>query len=486
MNYKQKTVNGLIWSFTDNISSQGIQFIVGIVLARILSPHEFGLIGMLTIFIAISQSFIDSGFSQALIRRNNCSAQDYSTVFIFNMVVSLVCCFLLILIAPYISSFFNEPQLNSLLKILSLGLILNALSLIQRTILTKELNFKLQTKISVIASLLSGIVAIIMAYFGYGVWSLVALTLCRYGLTTILFFLWLKWKPVLKFSSKSFKDLFAFGSKLLISGLIDTIYRNIYYVIIGKYFSTNDLGYYTRADQFQSMSSTNIQGVISRVSYPVLASMQDNLVNLKIAYKKLIKYTMFITFILLIGMAAVAKPLVIVLIGEKWLPSVTYLQMLCFIGMLYPLQALNLNMLNVQGRSDLFLRLEVIKKMLAIPAIIIGIFFGIKIMIVGMMINSVIAYFLNSHWSGKLLNYSSFEQLGDILPSFILALIIGVLVFLIDFYLNISPGIILFLQISLGFILMIALCEITKFKDYLYLKSIFVERIKEVRNGKIR
>jgi len=250
--------------------------------------------------------------------------------------------------------FFHEPVLEALVRVLGLVLIINSFTIVQSTILTKRIDFKLQAKISIIASLLSGIVAINMAYTGWGVWSLVALTLLKYAISSLLLWYWNNWTPVWHFSKKSFKELFPFGSKLLVSGLIDTIYRNIYYVIIGKYFSAAELGYYTRAEQFQSLPSSHLQGIIDRVSYPVLSSIQNDILRLKETYKKIIRSTMLITFVLMLGMAAVAKPMIITLIGAKWEPCVIYLQMLCFVGMLYPLHAINLNMLTVKGRSDLF------------------------------------------------------------------------------------------------------------------------------------
>ena len=278
---KQKTISGLIWSFIDSIAGQGISFIVGIILARLLSPKEFGLIGMLTIFIAISQSFIDSGFRQALIRKQDCTQTDYSTVFYFNIAVGVAFYILLFAFANSISNFFHEPVLKELIKVLGLALIINSFTMIQSTLLTKRIDFKLQAKISIIASLISGIISIYMAYTGLGVWSLVALTLIKYATNSILLWYWNKWKPALLFSKKSFKELFSFGSNLLVSGLIDTIYRNIYYVIIGKYFTAVELGYYTRAEQFQSLPSANLQGIIGRVSYPVLSTLQHDLPKLK-------------------------------------------------------------------------------------------------------------------------------------------------------------------------------------------------------------
>lgn len=472
MTLKQKTISGLTWSFIDRFAGQGISFIVGIVLARLLTPNEFGLIGMLAIFIAISESFINSGFSQALIRKQDCTQKDYSTVFYFNIIVGVFSYLLLFTAAGAIANFFNEPILKQLIRVLGLSLIISSFTLIQSTVLTKRIDFKLQAKISIIASLLSGAFGIYMAYTDWGVWSLVARTLLGFFFISVLLWHWNKWKPSLIFSITSFKKLFAFGSNLLISGLIDTIYRNIYYVIIGKYFTAADLGYYTRAEQFKSLPSSNLQNIIGRVSYPVLSSIQNDIPRLKETYKKIIRSTMLVTFVLMLGMAAVAKSMIITLIGAKWEPCIIYLQMLCFVGMLYPLHAINLNMLNIQGRSDLFLRLEIIKKILAVPVIIIAIFFGIKVMILGMILLSFIAYFLNSYWSGRLINYSSFEQIRDILPSFLIAAAMGVVVFIEGFFLRLPPLPTLLVQITTGAVLTFSICEIIRFKDYLYIKEI--------------
>jgi len=477
MSLKNRTLSGLFWSFADSFASQAVQFIVGIILARILSPREFGLIGMLTIFIAISQSLIDSGFTSALIRKRNCTQRDFSTVFYFNGGVSFLLFLLLFLFSGKISSFFHEPELKALLQVLGFGLILNSVAIIQRTILTKELNFKLQMRVSVIASAGSGIVAITMAYAGFGVWSLVALTLSRFSINTVLLWFWSRWRPSLVFSKASFHELFSFGSKLLISGLINTIYQNVYYLIIGKYYSAIDLGFYTKADQIKSLPSQNLNTIISRVSFPVLSSIQDDVPKLKMAYKKIIKNTMFITFVLMFGLVAVSNPLILTLIGEKWQPSVIYLQLLCFVGMFYPLHSLNLNMLQVQGRSDLILKLEIIKKILAIPVIVIGVFLGIKIMIIGMIINSLIAYYLNSYWSGRFIGYSIREQVFDIAPSIVIAAAVGLVVYLAGFFIHAIPLLVLTLQIVLGMFLVIGIGEVTRFANYFYIREIIFEAI---------
>ena len=474
---RQKTVSGLSWSFIDSISGQGIQFIVGIILARMLTPREFGLIGMITIFIAVSESFINSGFSSALIRKKECTQADYSTVFFYNLTAGAIFFTILLFSAPAISGFFKEPELKPIIQVLGAVLIIDSATIIQRTILTKQINFKLQTRISVIAALGSGAMAIGMAYSGFGVWSLVAQRLCKQAINSFLLWLWNKWKPIAVFSRQSFRELFGFGSKLLASGLIDTIYRNVYYLIIGKFFSAKELGYYTRADQFNALPSQSLTGVIGRVSYPILSSIQDDANRLKASYQQLIRSTMFITFTLMVGMAAVAEPMVVGLIGEKWKPSIIYLQMLCFTGMLYPLHALNLNMLQVKGRSDLFLRLEVIKKILAVPVIVIGIFWGIRVMIAGMMLNSVIALYINSYWSGRMIGYPFRQQISDILPSFSLSLAMAISVYLLGLILTYAPILNLLIQVTAGAAFILVFSEMAKFKDYLFIKEIVMERL---------
>ncbi len=473
MTIKQKTISGLKWSFADNIANQIIQFVVGIILARLLSPKEFGLIGMLTIFVAISQSLIDSGFSQALIRKQDCSREDYSTVFFFNITVAICLYLLLFFCSRFIGIFYNEPILSLLIKVVGFSLVINSLSVVQRAILSKNINFKLQTKISIISSCTSGAIAIWMAFSGWGVWSLVWKTIVQNFMNSTLLWIWNGWRPVLIFNRNSFREMFGFGSKLMVSGLINTAFINIYYLVIGKYYSAVDLGFYTRADQFRKLPSQSIDTVIQRVSYPVLASIQNDPIRLKRGYKNLIKNVMFITFILMIGMAAASESLVITLIGEQWRPVIPLLQLLCFGGMLYPLQALNLNMLNVKGRSDLFLKLEVIKKILVIPTIIIGVFWGIKIMIAGMIFNSIIAYFINSYWSGKMINYPITEQLTDLVPSFSIASVMGICIWLVGFLLSSQhPELELAIQIFLGGLIVVSIGHIFKYEAYIEIRQI--------------
>lgn len=474
---RHKTVHGVSWSLVDNVASSGISFIVGIVLARILSPAEFGLLGMITVFIAVSNSIVDSGFSSALIRKPNATPVDYNTVFYFNLLIGVLLYFLLFLSAPAISNFFHEPLLIPVTRVMGIVLIINAFSLIQRTLLEKKVDFKTQAIISLIASVTSGIVGIAMALYGFGVWSLVGQQLSRQLLNSIFLWIFSSWRPAREFSKKSFKELFGFGSKLLVSEMINTLYKNLYYLIIGKFYSASQLGQYTRAELFNNVFSSNLTAVVQRVSYPVLSSIQDEADRLKQAYRRVIKTTMLVTFACMLGLSAIAKPLIIILIGNKWLPAVAFIQIICFAEMLYPLHAINLNMLQVKGRSDLFLKLEIIKKLFAILPISLGIFYGIEYMLWGSVLTSFVAYFLNSYYSARLVDYSTRTQLKDIFPTFVVSLAVAAIMWSITL-LNYSVMLTLLLQCSTGLLLGIIVYELIKLPEYLELKEIVLSSIK--------
>lgn len=475
---KDKTVTGLFWSFSDSAAAQGTQFVVGIILARLLLPEEFGLIGMIMIVTAVSGALINSGFGAALIQKKDVTQADYSTVFFYNLAVSFVLYIIIYFSAGAVASFFDQPQLVAILRVLSLGIIINAFALVQRTILTKKIDFKTQTRITVISAVLSGAVAILLAYNGWGVWSLVVKMLLLNFLQTALLWFYNRWYPSLVFSPESFRRLFGFGSKLLVSGLIDTVYQNLFYVIIGRFFSAAALGYYTRANNFKNLASQNITGVIQRVTYPVLSSIKDDPERLKNGYKKTIQSTVFITFPIMLGMAAAAEPMILFLIGDRWLQSVPYLQLLCFAGMLYPLHALNLNMLMVKGRSDLFLKLEIAKKVTIIPLIVIGIQWGITGLIGALIAGSFIAFFMNSFYSGRMIGYSMREQVGDILPAMCTAIIMAGAMYLGAMGLPDIPLLKLTAQIVIGIAVYLAIAKITAIHGYEYLYTIIEERIR--------
>lgn len=474
---KNRTARGVGWSFIDNMASSGIAFLVGLVLARLLTPAEYGIMAMIAIFIAVSNSIIDSGFSNALIRKVHINRVDYNTVFLFNLVIAVILYILLFFLSSSISAFFKEPILVEVIRVIGLVLIINALSIIPRTIYVKKMDFKVQTKVSLIASILSGIIGISMAFAGWGVWSLVGQQLSRQILNTFYLWYYCKWRPKWEFSVNSFKELFGFGSKLLLSGLIDTIYKNVYYIIIGRFYSSTQLGQYTRAEQFNSIFSSNLTSIVQRVSYPVLSSIQDEPERLREAYRKIIKSTMLITFACMLGLAAISKSLIIILIGDKWLPAVSFLQIVCFSGMLYPLHAINLNMLQVKGRSDLFLRLEIIKKTIAIAPIIVGVFWGIEYMLIGGVLTSIIAYLLNSYYSASLMQYPTIQQIKDILPLFSISFCVAVVMWSISL-LSLSDFIILPVQILSGLLMAFFIYERIKLPEYLELKQLIFSIIR--------
>lgn len=479
---KNTTVRGVGWSVADTLSYQGITFLVGMVLARLLTPEEYGLIGIITIFIIVFDAIVDGGFSNALIRKNDADDLDYSTVFFANLVVSIFLATLLFLSAPAIGSFFKQPQLVPLTKVMSSIIIINAFAIIQRTILVKRIDFKTQTKCSLISSLIGGAVGIGMAFGGFGVWSLVGQQVSMQLVRALLLWCLTRWYPKLQYSWARFKDLFNFGWKLLVSSIISTLWNQMYQVVIGKCYNPATLGQFTRAQQFSTICSSNLTAVVQRVSYPVLSKIQDDKPRLKEAYRRVIKTTVLMSFVLMLGMAAVAKSMIQVLIGDQWLPAVPYLQIICLYMMLYPLHAINLNMLQVQGRSDLFLKLEILKKGVAVIPILLGIFVDIYWMLVGCVVTDVFAYYLNAHYSGPFINYSFKDQVKDILPFLGIAFAMAIPVFCLSF-IPISPFVLLPLQLLVGAVITIVLCEKSKIEEYNELKAIAIGFLQKVKHN---
>ena len=468
---KNTTVKGVGWSFTDSLLNQGITFLVGIVLARLLTPEEYGLLGILMIFIVVSDSIVNSGLSSALIRKNDASEKDYNTVFLTNLLLSFVMYGVLFLCAPLISRFFEQALLTPLLRVLGGVVVFNALSLVPYTKLTKKVDFKTITYCSFAGSVVSGIVGIGMALSSFGVWALVGQQISRSMVYAVALLIANKHLPKLQFCIESFKELWNFGWKLLVSGLINTVWDELYKFVIGKCYSPATLGQYTQAYTYSSIFSRNMSTIVQRVSYPVLSKLQDEKTRMKEAYRRVIKTTMLVTFVLMFGLAGCAKQFIYVIIGEQWLPCVGYLQILCFSMALYPLHALNLNMLQVQGRSDLFLKLEIIKKCIGAVPILLGIFIDIYWMLGGSVIVGWIAYYLNAYYSGPYLNYSIGAQIRDILPSMCLALGMAIIVWLAGL-LPITPYVLLPIQILIGAAIVFCVCEWKRIDEYMELKQI--------------
>ena len=454
-----------MWSAIDNVAQLGVQFVVSIVLARLLSPDDYGLIGIITIFTTVCTTIINGGFSNALIRTQKPTDEDYNTAFICNLLMSILLYAIVFLCSPLIADFFNRQELVALTRVSSFTMIIGALAIVQQTRLTKRIDFKTQTKITLIASILSGIVGIALALMDYGVWALVVQGIVAQSLRTVLLWFFNHWVPSLRFSKESFNRLFGFGWKMMASGILDSLWTQLYQVIVGKFYSPSTLGQYTRAKQFASLFSSNLTSVIQRVTFPVLSDIQDENERMIVAYRRIIKTTMFMTFALMFALGAVSEPLLYCLIGPKWHEAATYLPWICLIGSLYPLHAINLNMLQVQGRSDLFLGLEIIKKIIGIVPLMIGAFIGIFPMLYTSVFTSIICYFLNSYFPGKLLGYTSWMQIKDVALSFVISLIMAVVVYLMK-YLPLSNWLILPMQIILGFFFFFFLCKITKIEEY--------------------
>ena len=467
---RKKTAVGLGWSFADGALNQGIRFIVGLILARMLSPHDYGLIGIALIFVSVLEDVIDGGFTNALIQKYAPTTKDYSTAFLTNIILSLLLYALLFLSSPLIAAFFKEDQLVSLVRVISIILFIDALVFVPRARLIKKMDFKVQTKISFSSNILSAIVGIAMAVGGFGVWALVGQQLSRHLLQTILFWMASKWDIPLVFSRESFNSLFSFGSKLLLSDFINSVYRQLYQIVIGKFYHPVTLGYYTRAHQFSSLFSLTFTQMVQKVSFPALSSIQDNEAKMLSAYKMLIKSAMYVDFICMLVLAASARPMVVTLVGEKWLPAVPYLQILCFSMLLYPLHAINLNMLKVKGRSDLFLKLEILKKIIGLIPLTLGIFVGIYWMLIGSVVENLIGFFINSYYSRHLIGYGSIQQILDLMPSLLLAITVSVLTFLLAF-LPFSDYVVFPLQVVMAVALTIGLSEITRIEPYLEIKK---------------
>jgi teichuronic acid exporter len=479
---KRTTAHGLFWSFFERIGQQGIQFLIAVILARLLLPEQFGLIAMLTIFMAVAQSFVESGFGSALIQKQDATHLDECSVFYFNILVGFLVAGALFFSAPWIAAFYQIPLLTPLARVLSLNLIINAFGVVQTTLLTKRIDFKAQMKVSVIAAVLSGSIGISMAFRGYGVWSLVAQSIAGNLFRTSLLWVFLPWRPSRIFSWTSLRSMFSFGSKLLFSGLLDTIYNNLYLVVIGKMFSPMELGYYTRAEQTQRFPVANLSSTVGRVTFPVFSSMQDDNARLKRATRKALSNLAMINFPLMIGLAVVAKPLVLVLLTDKWLPSVPYFQLLCVVGMLYPLHVINLNVLMAQGRSDLFFRLEIYKKATITAAIFLTARWGIIAMIYGQIATSVIAYYMNSYYTGRLISYPASEQIKDTFPILSLSLLMGFGVFMAG-YIPLQNNLVMLLsQVSIGVILYISLCSFAKISSFVEIRSIAQDKYQSLRH----
>ena len=420
-----KSIHGIIWSAIERFSLQGVHFLIGVILARLLSPSDFGMIGMLSIFMSVSQTLIDCGFSNALIRQKNVSTEDYGTAFIINLSISIFAFATLFFAAPFVADFYNMPDLQPIMRVFSITLMINALFTVHKVRLTRKVDFKTQSKASLGSALVSGVFGIAFAYNGFGVWSLVYQSIINSVLNLVLMVVLLKWFPKPIFSKNSFRALFGFGSKLLVASIISSIYSNLYNIVIGKRYSASDLGFYTRADSLGNLPSQNVAGILARVTFPILSQLQDDSERLRSIYIKYLQISCFVIFPVMMGLAALAKPTIVLLLGEKWLPSVILLQILCFGLMLDPICNINLNLLYVKGRSDLVLKLEIIKKTIAVIILVISLPLGLVGLCVGRACYGVIATILNMTYTKNFIDLSIWGQAKLIFPSWFMSMVIA-------------------------------------------------------------
>lgn len=444
-NLQHKTFYGIIWGFLEKMSVQLTTFCVGVILARLLSPSDYGLIAMSAVFVSISQIIIDSGFSSALIRKTNRTDLDYSTVFDINIGLSVVVGLMLCISSYWIAAFYHEPQLIKIVSLNGLYVFLGSFTSIQGTKLIADLQFKTRSKINVINTFLGGFISIAMAFAGFGVWSLIYPNIITVFTGAILYWYYQRWFPGIRFSMLSAKEMFSFGSKLLLSTILNTLYNNIYPIVIGKKFNSSLLGFYTKGAAFASLPSMTIANVVGEVVYPVLSNIQNDDERLRNVYRQMLRLSAYIVFPIMFGIAALAHPLIITLITDKWENTVIYLQVLCLAFMWYPIHGLNLNLLQVKGRSDLFLRLEIIKKVMGVIILLITIPMGLLWMCIGLVISSFLSLFINTYYTGRLIKVGICMQMLDLLPSFGFSLTMGGLVYSLIAHISSLP-----IQLVLG------------------------------------
>jgi len=460
---KDKMVRGLFWSLSERLGEQAVQFVITIFLARLLVPEQFGLIGMLSFFMAVAGVLMDSGFAAALIQKKDATHLDICSVFYFNVFASGLLALSLFLAAPLIADFYNQPVLTPLTRLLSVTLLISGVSSVHGTLLTRRLRFGAQARIKILGVALSGGIGVALACRGYGVWSLAVQSVAASLMRTVMLWLVSDWRPSLLFSLTSLRGLFGFGSQLVLSGVVDAAFQNLYSLFIGKVFSATDLGYYTRAFTLRTAVMGTTTGALSRVMFPSLASIQDDLARLKRAYQKSMTLATFVHFPLMIGLMVAAQPLIHVLFSAKWQSSVPYFQLMCVAGLLLPLHVQNLGILKVKGRSDLVFRLALIKRSLSIVSICITYRWGVTGLLTGSIVTTVIAYFINSYYSGVLIGYPAKHQVLHVLPSFLLACLMGGGMFLAGAALpTTSHALLLFVQTVVGVAIYLGLSLLTK------------------------
>lgn len=464
---KKQTVGSFIWRFAERCGAQGVQFVVSIVLARFLAPDTYGTIALVTVFITILGVFIDSGMGNALIQKKDVDDVDYSSVFYFNLFMCLFLYALMFFCAPYIAGFYNDPKLTTLVRALSLTLIVSGVRCIQGAYVAKHMLFKKFFFSTLGGTIFSAFIGIFLAYKGYGAWALVGQSLSNNVIDTCILWITVKWRPKKLFSFKRLKSLFSYGWKLLASALLDTGYNQLRTLIIGKVYSTADLAYYTKANNFPSIIITNVNSSIDSVLLPSMSSVQDSVESVKGMTRRAMKTSTYVMAPLLMGLAACGQSVISILLTDKWLPSYPFMVIFCITYMFYPVHTANLNAIKALGRSDLFLKLEIIKKVVGITAILITFKISVMAMAYSLLVTSVLSQIINSWPNKKLMNYSYIEQLKDILPGILLAAFMGGCVYCVNF-LHLNNWLTLIIQVPLGAIIYIGLSALLKLESFTY------------------
>jgi teichuronic acid exporter len=465
---KTRILSSLFWKLMERGGTQGISFIVQIILARLLLPSDYGIIALVVIFTSIASVFVQSGLSSALIQKKDADELDFSSVFYLSLSLALIIYIILFIVAPFIAVFYEIPQITPVFRVLSITLIFGVFNSIQNAVISRNLMFKKLFFSSTGAILVSGTVGIYMAYAGYGVWALVGQQISSQILVTLILWFTVRWRPQLLFSIERVKGLFSFGWKLLVSSLLDTIYKDLRSLIIGKMYHPAMLGFYNRGQQFPSIMVSNIDSSIQSVMYPVLASQQDNRPRVKDMMRRAIVTSSFFVFPMMVGLAVIAEPLVKLLLTDKWLPAVPFLQIFCAIYALRPIHSANLQAIKGLGYSDVFLKLEIIKKCYGLAILGVTVFYGVYAIALGQILSGIISTFINAYPNKKLLNYSYVEQWKDIMPSLLLSLVMGAVVYSLK-WLGLSVFVTLIIQVCVGVILYVALAWIFKLECYTYL-----------------
>ncbi|MCE9439548.1 lipopolysaccharide biosynthesis protein [Bacteroides fragilis] len=463
-NLKLAALNSLMWNAVEKMSGQALRFILTIVIARLVSPADFGLIAMLSIFLSVAQSFIDCGFYNALVQKQDRTEVDYSTMFYSNVLISVIVYFFLYWSAPYIASFYSQPELKQITRVMGVSLIISAFRIVQQAKLVIALNFRIQAVFSVIAVVVSGLIGIYMAYHQFGVWALVVQSLVSAFISTVSFWIYSRWMPLWTFSIQSFQELFSFGSKLLLAGVLHTIYSNLYTIVIGRKFSSVDLGFFSRGQTMAYFVPSNMTNIVTMAMYPILCSIQDDYVKLKKTFKVYIRLVCFIFFPIMIILAVLSEPIIKIVLTDKWLPSVFYVQILCIAYMWDPLMRINANILSVVGRTDYSLKSEIIKKVISVIVLFITIPFGIDVMCIGLALYCIIDLLVSTYYVKRIIGLGFWDEMRNIYAFFILSLVIGGVVFVVNIFVE-SDLLKIFIGTLVGIGLYISMCIIFRIKE---------------------